>query len=273
MNLPRPGPGAWAVILTASALIVWAATAWRFSRPVAIAALVVCGISAAALVLALLRRRWLRWMLLAAIVLVVAAALHVGRTRSLDAARPVHLALAAIEVGEWELALEHLRAAQRLEPGSPRILQLLGLTSATAGGRDVVAIAWLRAYLAAEPRAPDEPQVRRQIQRLEARAGATLDELRRRTGASAPTNAPDSAARADRGQGEVAAWIRVLNDRLLGRPALENLPAFLARLEEQGADTRRRAMTSAAEDLAAGLRAVRETEAAWKAAREQTVVR
>ncbi len=87
---------------------------------------------------------------------------------------------AAAEQGEWGLAVEYFNKAQRVVPGSSEILFNLALACSNAGGRDVLAIAWFRAYLAVDPDAANAVQVRKEILGLEVRVEATVRKLFRK---------------------------------------------------------------------------------------------
>jgi hypothetical protein len=62
-------------------------------------------------------------------------------------------------------------------PESPHVLFNLALAYSRAGSRDLLAIAWFRAYLAAAPKAPNAQQVRAQILDHEVEIGATAQKL------------------------------------------------------------------------------------------------
>ncbi len=133
------------------------------------------------------------------IVLGGAAAARVAVELSPRAPSPMQAALAAVAVEEWDLALQHLRAAYARRPADPITLRLLGLVNARTGGRDVQAIAWLEAYLgASRPAPPDAREVATEIRRLDERAqrdagrllGAALT-----AAAAIPDDSPRAAAR------------------------------------------------------------------------------
>ncbi len=229
----------------------------------------------------MIRRR--RGILVAVLVLLIVTAGAVywtaGRSRSAQAREARLLALVAIEVGQWETALDYLREAQRHEPASAAVARLLGLVSANADGRDLLAIAWLRTYLAMSSAAPDASRVGRDIRQLELRAARTLDGLLAEAVAAAggvpgvharareiralvgPTPAKRRAVSTDRG--EAAEWVSLVNE-LLAQPATENLTTYRASAASADAPRRVELLLEAARQLADGLRRLAETEAAWQ---------
>jgi tetratricopeptide (TPR) repeat protein len=85
--------------------------------------------------------------------------------------------IAAAEQGEWKLAVEYFNKAQWKAVGSPEGLFNLALACSNAGGRDVLAIAWFRTYLAASSDSANAEQVRKEILKLEIRVEATVRKL------------------------------------------------------------------------------------------------
>lgn len=75
--------------------------------------------------------------------------------------------VAAADKKDWAEAIKQFTEAQKLDPTSPGVLFNLGLANSEIGGRDVVAICWLEAYLAAAPQAANREQVRKHIKTLE----------------------------------------------------------------------------------------------------------
>ncbi len=156
------------------------------------------------IVRALARGARARWGLAGAlavwlIVLGGAAAARVAVELSPRAPSPMQAALAAVAVEEWDLALQHLRAAHARRPTDPTTLRLLGLVNARAGGRDVQAIAWLEAYLgASRPAPPDARDVAAEIRRLDERARRDAGRLLTaalRAAEGIPDDSPRAAAR------------------------------------------------------------------------------
>lgn len=243
-------------------------------------------------VLALIRFVLHRWRFRGAVVVglvfvVAAGGLAVIRGPVPAAPPSIAVALAATEVGEWDLALAHLLEAQRRAPGSRELLRLLGLVSANAGDRDLIATGWLRAYLALAPRAADAERVRRETRALERRAGESLEDVIQMlrvdmdgaseqaraearaamTAARTLATAAGASAGADQSAGEAAAWVMLINERLVRRPAIADLAPVLRSAKTTERDARVRLLATAARDLATGLGEVRATEAAWRARR------
>ena len=74
--------------------------------------------------------------------------------------------LVAAETQQWLSAIRYFSEAQKTAPASPAVMFNLGLAHGKAG-QELPAIAWLRAYLAAAPQAPNAAAVTREILRLE----------------------------------------------------------------------------------------------------------
>jgi tetratricopeptide (TPR) repeat protein len=72
----------------------------------------------------------------------------------------------AAEGQQWLAALRYFGEAQKAAPASPAVMFNLGLAYGKAG-RELIGIAWLRAYLAAQPQAPNGNAVGKEILRLE----------------------------------------------------------------------------------------------------------
>ncbi|HHT9118226.1 MAG TPA: tetratricopeptide repeat protein [Candidatus Hypogeohydataceae bacterium YC38] len=85
--------------------------------------------------------------------------------------------VSAANQGKWDLAIKCFSQAREAAPESPHVLFNLALAYSRAGSRDLLAIAWFRAYLAAAPKAPNAQQVRAQILDHEVEIGATAQEL------------------------------------------------------------------------------------------------
>ena len=100
-----------------------------------------------------------------------------GATLPYEAEANYERGIAAAEQGEWILAVGYFNKAQWKALGSPEVLFNLALACSNAGGRDVLAIAWFRAYLAAAPDAANAEQVRKEVLKLEIRVEATVRKL------------------------------------------------------------------------------------------------
>ncbi|MFC2140580.1 hypothetical protein ACFLQ1_02540 [Candidatus Auribacterota bacterium] len=95
-------------------------------------------------------------------------------TLPLEAEEAMTRGLAAAKINEWELAIKYFSQAQEIAPESPHVLLNLGLASDRWGTRDILAIAYYRAYLAALPQASNAAQVRSRIIELEVRVEAKV---------------------------------------------------------------------------------------------------
>jgi tetratricopeptide (TPR) repeat protein len=83
-----------------------------------------------------------------------------------DAARPsFEEGLVAVRQRAWRRAIQAFGESQKLAPYAPAVLFNLGMSYAERG-RELPAIAWLEAYLAAVPNPSDADRVRREIARL-----------------------------------------------------------------------------------------------------------
>jgi len=76
--------------------------------------------------------------------------------------------MAAAEQQEWDLAIKYFSEARKAAPTWPSAQFNLALAYDSAGGRELNAIAWYRAYLASAPNAANAQQVRAQIVKLKA---------------------------------------------------------------------------------------------------------
>lgn len=81
--------------------------------------------------------------------------------------------LAAAQQQEWGVAIRYFSQANRSAQESPAILFNLGLAHGKAGN-EVAAMAWLIAYLAGGPQAPNAAAVRAEIARLDVVAEAKV---------------------------------------------------------------------------------------------------
>lgn len=84
--------------------------------------------------------------------------------------------LAAAEEKQWDLAIKHFAEAQNTARTNPQILFNLGLAHDKAG-HELAALAWLQAYLAAAPRAPNADAIRKEIARLDIATEAKINTL------------------------------------------------------------------------------------------------
>lgn len=86
--------------------------------------------------------------------------------------------IAAARQQDWGLAVKYFtQASNSLKyPKHPSVLFNLGLAHGKAG-HELSAIAWLHAYLAAEPRAPNSREVRKEISGLQVAAEAKVNKI------------------------------------------------------------------------------------------------
>lgn len=82
-----------------------------------------------------------------------------------DGQRAFDRGLMAVQLQEWGLAIRYFKDAYNTSPGVPTVLFNLGLAHDKAG-HELPAIAWLQAYLAATPQAPNAEAIRAEIERL-----------------------------------------------------------------------------------------------------------
>ena len=119
-------------------------------------------------------------LLVALVLLGVFEGVVFGQTQSAsippEAQRAMEHGLAAAKIQEWETAIRYFRKAQKVAPESPQVLFNLALAYDKAG-REILSIAWFRAYLAVAARSPMEKQVRDRIVTLEVKAEATIRKL------------------------------------------------------------------------------------------------
>lgn len=78
---------------------------------------------------------------------------------------------------EWDVALQSFKDARKIAPTAPEIYYNLGLTESKIPGRELRAIAWLTAYLAAEPTTPNATAVIREIDSLDIKSQSNLIRL------------------------------------------------------------------------------------------------
>lgn len=72
----------------------------------------------------------------------------------------------AAQQQEWDVAFKSFMDAHKFFRASPEINYNLGLTESKIPGRELRAIAWLAAYLAADPQAPNASAVKAEIRAL-----------------------------------------------------------------------------------------------------------
>lgn len=94
-----------------------------------------------------------------------------------EAQRAFDRGMLAAQQQEWGVALQSFQDARRIAPPSPKIYYNLGLTESKIPGRELRAIAWLTAYLVANPDAPNAAAVIREIDALEVKSQSNLIRL------------------------------------------------------------------------------------------------
>ncbi len=97
-------------------------------------------------------------------------------TLSPDIERIFKKGLAATKQQSWHLAIKYFLKVQKASPTYPPVLMNLGLAHAKAGS-ELPAIAWLNAYVALSPKAPNLPSVEKEIIRLEVTAETKFRKL------------------------------------------------------------------------------------------------
>jgi hypothetical protein len=133
------------------------------------------------------RRPGFQWGCAALILLIVNAPNAGWGQASAPAASPVQLPPAAQEalnkgiiaakVPDYLLAIRYFEEARTLAPQAPIVFMNLGIAESKIPGRELRAIAWLAAYLAASPDAPNAAAVKEQIAVLEVRNQSNVSRL------------------------------------------------------------------------------------------------
>jgi len=85
--------------------------------------------------------------------------------------------IAAAKEQDWDIVIKHFNAARESAPTFPVILFNLALAYESAGGRELLAIVWYRAYLASDPDSSRAQQVRVHVVELEAEVEAKIRKL------------------------------------------------------------------------------------------------
>ncbi len=83
----------------------------------------------------------------------------------------------AAKVPDYPLAIRYIEDARKLAPNAPVIYLNMGLAESRIPGRELRAIAWLGAYLAAYPNAPNAAAVKEQIAVLDVRNQSNVSRL------------------------------------------------------------------------------------------------
>lgn len=100
-----------------------------------------------------------------------------GNTAATQAEAAVQRGLALAQQKQWPLAIRYFRQAHQTSPSHPAILLNLALANDRSGGRDLIASAWYRAFLAAAPDARNAHQVTQRLNEIEIAAEAQIQQL------------------------------------------------------------------------------------------------
>jgi hypothetical protein len=83
----------------------------------------------------------------------------------------------ALRQQQWLQAEQQLKTAYEKNSEAPEVLLAFAEFSERKGGRDLLALAWYRAYLAARPDAGNREEIKKRIEALEQRAMASANGL------------------------------------------------------------------------------------------------
>jgi len=85
--------------------------------------------------------------------------------------------LLAVKVQNYLLAIQNFQEARQIAPESPELFYDLGLAESNLPGRELRAICWFSAYLAASPVAPNATEVKEKIAALDEKSHNNLTHL------------------------------------------------------------------------------------------------
>jgi streptogramin lyase len=94
-----------------------------------------------------------------------------------EAQTAVNGGLAAAKRQDWNAAVTYFLYAQKADPNVPQIWYYLGLASSKIPGYEFRSIAWFKAYLQANPSAPNAAAIQSEITQLEIAYESTLSAL------------------------------------------------------------------------------------------------
>lgn len=94
-----------------------------------------------------------------------------------EAQAAVNKGIIAAKVADYLLAIRHFEEARKIAPAAPDVFFNLGLAESKIPGRELRAIAWFGAYLAANPTAPNAAAVKEQIDVLNVKSQSNLSRL------------------------------------------------------------------------------------------------
>ncbi len=122
----------------------------------------------------------------ALLALVLLAATAMAQTRasasaaaplSIDAQEAINKGIIAAKSGDYLLSVRYFQAARKIAPDAPEIYYDLGLAESKLPGRQLRAIAWFGAYLAANPTAANAAAVKDQVNLLEVKSQSNILQL------------------------------------------------------------------------------------------------
>jgi len=94
-----------------------------------------------------------------------------------DAREAINKGIMAAKLPDYLLAIRFFEEARKLAPQSPEIFFNLGLAESKVPGRELRAVCWFSAYLAANPNEPNAAAVKDQINVLDIKALSNLSRL------------------------------------------------------------------------------------------------
>jgi hypothetical protein len=138
--------------------------------------------------------------LAAAFALLIAPVAATEETASLpaEAQQALDKGLAAAKQQQWDIAIQNFQEARKIAPDAPEIYYDLGLAQSKIAGRELHAVAWFGAYLAASPNAPNAAAVKDFIAALRIKIKANIDTLIK-AAELADNSLPDTPIRHDGG--------------------------------------------------------------------------
>lgn len=147
----------------------------------------------------------------------------------------------AAELPNYPLAIRYFEDARRLAPETPAIYFNLGLAESNIPGRELRAIAWFGAYLAADPLAPNAAGVKAEIDALEVKNQSNLLRLISSV-EDAANQVPGDKSNYLRGvallwaqAGDIPTAVRIA-DRILQLQPKESAQAGIARAQAEAGD-------------------------------------
>jgi hypothetical protein len=117
---------------------------------------------------------------------------------SADAQQALDKGLAAAKQQQWEIAIQSFQDARKIAPDAPEIFYDLGLAESRIAGRELRAVSWFGAYLAASPDAPNAAAVKNFIAALRIKIKGNIDTVIK-AAEFADNSLPDTPIRHDGG--------------------------------------------------------------------------